>query len=55
MTDNKELVLLLSEAIAEQAMGNDIEAFDKVKVYMSKWSENAIQAFRERYFWAEGD
>ena len=47
MTSNKELVRLLSEAIVEQASGNDLEAFDKVKEYMTKWSNNAIEQFHK--------
>lgn len=47
MTSNKELVRLLSEAIVEQAEGNDLEAFDKVKEYMTKWSKNAIERFHK--------
>ena len=47
MTSNKELIRLLSEAITEQASGNDLEAFDKVKEYMTKWSNNAIEQFRK--------
>ena len=45
MTNNKELVRLLSEAIAEQAAGNDLEAFDKVEEYRAKWSNNVIERF----------
>ena len=47
MTSNKELVRLLSEAIVEQASGNDLEAFYKVKEYMTKWSNNAIEQFHK--------
>lgn len=47
MTNNKELIRLLSEAIVEQASGNDLEAFDKVKEYMTKWSNNAKEQFRK--------
>ena len=47
MTSNKELVRLLSEAIVEQASGNDLEAFDKVKEYITKWSNNAREQFHK--------
>ena len=47
MTSNKELIRLLSEAIVEQASGNDLEAFNKVKEYTTKWSNNAIEQFHK--------
>ena len=50
MASNKELVRLLSEAIVEQASGNDLEALDKVQEYITKWSNNAKEQFH-KYQW----
>ena len=53
MTSNKELVRLLSEAIVEQAEGNDLEAFNKIEEYRTKWSNNAIERLHK--YWKEGE